>query len=88
MEINLWMFLTVGAVFVGVFLMIVATNAHKKSLKQLEVEELRLAKSNQNDEIERTVDKKFKLLEERIKTLETIVTDNNYELNKEISKLK
>jgi hypothetical protein len=88
MEINLWVFLTVTIVFTMSLLIIIASNAHKKKLKELEVEALRIEKLNLKSVVEDAVNKSVGDQLSRIEVLEAIVTDKNYELNEKITRLK
>ena len=85
---NLWMFLIITMLVTGGFLYVVITTAHKSKMKQLEVEALKIQKSNLQAEVEDAVDRKLKDQLSRIEILEAVVTDKNYELNEKISRLK
>ena len=88
MEINLWTFLTAAVIFGVPFLMIVALSANKSKLKELEIEALKIQKSNLEAEVEEAVNKKLSEQLSRIEVLEAIVTDKNYDLNEKITRLK
>ena len=85
---NLWMFLTVTMLVVGVFLYILITTIYKKNMKELEVEALKIQKTNLEAEVEVAVNRKLGDQLSRIEILEAIVTDKNYGLNEKIAKLK
>lgn len=88
MIINLWMFLSVAVVFGVSFLTIVVFTGHKKKLKELDIEAKRLENANLETLIEDAVTKQLGNQLTRIEVLEAIVTQQNYELNEEITKLK
>lgn len=85
---NLWMFLIVTMLVVGAFLYIAVTTTHKKKMKELEIEGLKIQKFNLEVEVEDAVNRKLGDQLSRIEILEAVVTDKNYELNEKISRLK
>jgi hypothetical protein len=88
MNINLWVFLTATVVFSLAFLTIVVLTTHKKKIKELEVEALKLEKANLEAVVEDAVNKVIGDQLSRIEVLEAIVTDKNYDLNEKITRLK
>jgi|GEM_PF-977999 len=88
MEANLWVFLSIGAIFVSLFLITVVMTVHKKSMKELEVEALRIKKADIQAEIESAVNKALAVQASRLEVLEAIVTDDSYQLNEKITRLK
>jgi hypothetical protein len=88
MNINLWVFLTATVVFSLAFLTIVVLTTHKKKIKELEVEALKLEKANLETVVEDAVNKVIGDQLSRIEVLEAIVTDKNYDLNEKITRLK
>lgn len=88
MQANLWMFLTVGTIF-GVSLAMYAVYlSHKRESKKLEIEALKVRQANVTTEVEDAVARNMGDLKSRIEVLEAIVTDNKYQLNEKISRLK
>lgn len=85
---NLWMFLIITMLVTGLFLYILITTVHKKTMKELEIEALRIQKSNLETEVEDAVNRKLGDQITRIEILEAVVTDKNYDLNEKISRLK
>ena len=88
MNINLWVFLTATVVFSLAFLTIVVLTTHKKKIKELEVEALKLEKANLEAVVEDAMNKVIGDQLSRIEVLEAIVTDKNYDLNEKITRLK
>lgn len=88
MVINLWFFLTAGVVFSVPFFTLIAMNAHKTKIKELELEALKVKKANLEAEVEKAVNKKMADQLSRIEVLEAIVTDKNYDLSEKITRLK
>lgn len=85
---NLWVFLT-SVIALGVpFLIVIVVTIHKRKLKELEIEALKIEKINLQAEVESAVNKKLGDQLNRIEILEAIVTDKNYDLNEKITKLK
>jgi hypothetical protein len=88
MIVNLWLFLTVSVVFTTALLIIVVVNGHKKKLKELEIEALKIENVNLQTVVEDAVNKIVGEQLRRIEVLEAIVTDKSYDLNEKITRLK
>ena len=88
MYANLWVFLSVAVALVIPFLIIVAINAHKTKLKQLEIEALKIKKANIEAAVEDAINRRLGDQLSRIEVLEAIVTDKSYDLNEKITRLK
>jgi len=86
MIVNLWVFLTAGVIFTVPFFIIIAINAHKKAMKQLEIEALKIEKINLESVVDEAVNRIVGNQLSRIEVLEAIVTDKNYDLSEKISK--
>ncbi len=80
---NLWMFLTFAIVFGVFFLTVVVFTAHKKKLKELELEALKIEKSDSDTVIKEKLANQLN----RIEVLEAIVTDKGYDLGDKITSL-
>ncbi|MGX5172567.1 hypothetical protein ACUR5C_00905 [Aliikangiella sp. IMCC44653] len=85
---NLWLFLSLAVGFSAVSSIIIAIFAHKKSIKELEVEALKVERANLDEMVEKAVKKHLGDQLSRIEVLEAIVTDKKYELNEKIARLK
>lgn len=81
---TLWVFLTISAV-VGMLIGLAGmVTHHKRQMKQMELEAQQASAQAALDE---TLKKELDGLKSRIEVLETIVTDNKYQLNEKISNL-
>lgn len=87
MVVNLWLFLTIGAVFSALLVLAMTININKRKLKELELEALKVKNVNLKAEVEDAVIRHIKNQNDRISVLEAIVTDKKYELNENISNL-
>jgi hypothetical protein len=87
MNINLWVFLSITVIFLVSFLTILVLSTNKKKIKELEVEALKLEKSNVETEVAAAANKILGNQLSRIEALEAIVTDKNYDLNEKITRL-
>jgi signal transduction histidine kinase len=87
MNINLWVFLSIAVIFLVSFLTILVLSTNKKKIKELEVEALKLEKSNVETEVAAAANKILGNQLSRIEALEAIVTDKNYDLNEKITRL-
>jgi len=87
MVINLWFFLTIGAVFSALLVLGITIVINKRKLKELELEALKVKNINLKAEVEDAVGRHLKSQNDRIAVLEAIVTDKKYELNESITKL-
>lgn len=87
MVINLWLFLSIGAVFSTILVIALTKNINNRKLKELEIEALKVKNINLKAEVEDAVARHIKNLNDRIAVLEAIVTDKKYELNENISHL-
>ena len=88
MTVDLWVFLSVGALAMGAFLTAVVITGHKRKMKELEIEALKIQKANLQAEVEKAVSLRLGDQLNRIEVLEAIVTDKNYELSEKITRLK
>jgi len=88
MSANLWVFLSIAVILLVLFMSIVVITAHKKAMKELELETLKVKKANLQEEVELAVNKEFGEQKSRIEVLEAIITDKNYDLNEKITRLK
>ena len=87
MVVNLWMFLSIGAVLITILVIAINMVFNKRKLKELEVEALKVTNINLKAEVEDAVSRHLKSQNNRIEVLEVIVTDKKYELNENIANL-
>lgn len=81
---TLWLFLTICAV-VGMLTGLAGmVTHHKRQMKQMELES---QQARAQAEVDKTLKLEVEELKKRIEVLETIVTDNKYQLNQKISSL-
>ena len=85
---GLWGFLAITTVATFVAITLIAVINNKTKMKELEIEELKIKNLNIKAEVEAAVEKHLKNQNERIQTLEAIVTDKQYELNVKITSLR
>ena len=76
MYANLWFFL----IALVPFLIVVVITVHKRSMKQLDIEVLKIEKSNLFADLEEAINKKLDDQLSRIEVLETIVTEKSNDL--------
>ena len=88
MEFNLWMFLSFGALASIPITIVAMVQLHKRKMKELELEALRVKQLNIKDEVEDAVSRQLADQQSRIEVLEAIVTDKKYQLNEKIQRLK
>jgi hypothetical protein len=88
MVINLWLFLSIGALLSTILVIAITMVINKRKLKELEVEALKVTNINLRAEVEDVVSRHLKSQNNRIEVLEAIVTDKKYELNDNISNLR
>ena len=88
MYFGFWMFLTIGALACIPIAIIASVQTHKRKMKQLEIEALRIKQLNIKNEVEDAVERQLADQKSRIEVLEAIVTDNKYQLNEKIKRLK
>jgi spore coat protein CotF len=88
MVVNLWLFLSIGAVLSTILVIAITMIINKRKLKELEVEALKVTNINLKAEVEDAVSRHIKSQKDRIEVLEAIVTDKKYELNENISNLR
>jgi hypothetical protein len=88
MVVNLWLFLSIGAVLSTILVIAITMIINKRKLKELEVEALKVTNINLKAEVEDAVSRHIKSQNDRIEVLEAIVTDKKYELNENISNLR
>ena len=88
MVVNLWLFLSIGAVLSTILVIAITMVINKRKLKELEVEALKVTNINLRAEVEDVVSRHLKSQNNRIEVLEAIVTDKKYELNDNISNLR
>ena len=84
----LFTFLSIAVASVMAMLIVVTYLGHKEKIKKLEIEGLKIQKSNLQNEVNDAVERQLKDTLSRIEVLEAIVTDKNYELNDKIHRLK
>jgi hypothetical protein len=77
MVINLWLFLTFGAMFSALLVLTMTININKRKLKELELEALKVKIINLKAEVEATVTRHLKPQNDRIAVIEAIVTDKS-----------
>ena len=70
-----------GAIFGGGIVKLILN--HRKEVKALEISERKLMNQEERDELNKQIDD----LKQRVEVLERIVTDNKYQLDKEIASL-
>jgi len=88
MVVNLWLFLSIGAVLSTILVIAITNIVNKRKLKELEVEALKVTNINLNAEVEDAVSRHLKSQNDRIEVLEAIVTDKKYALNEDITNLR
>ena len=88
MVVNLWMFLSIGALLITILVIAITMILNKRKLKELDVEALKVTNINLKAEVEDAVSRHLKSQNNRIEVLEAIVTDKKYELNENISNLR
>jgi len=88
MVVNLWLFLSIGAVLSTILVIAITNIINKRKLKELEIEALKVTNINLKAEVEDAVNRHLKSQNNRIEVLEAIVTDKKYELNEDISNLR
>jgi hypothetical protein len=88
MVVNLWLFLSIGAVLSTILVIAITIIINKRKIKELEVEALKVTNINLKAEVEDAVSRHIKSQNDRIEVLEAIVTDKKYELNENISNLR
>jgi hypothetical protein len=88
MVVNLWFFLSIGAVFSTILVIAMTMIINKRKLKELEVEALKIKNINLKAEVEDAVIRHLKTQNDRIEVLEAIVTDKKYLLNENITNLR
>lgn len=87
MVVNLWMFLSIGALLITILVIAITMILNKRKLKELDVEALKVTNINLKAEVEDAVSRHLKSQNNRIEVLEAIVTDKKYELNENIANL-
>ena len=75
MVVNLWLFLSIGAVLSTILVIAITMIINKRKLKELEVEALKVTNINLKAEVEDAVSRHIKSQNDRIEVLEAIVTD-------------
>lgn len=70
-----------GAIFGGGIVKLILN--HRKEVKALEISERKLMNQEERDDLNKQIDD----LKQRVEVLERIVTDNKYQLDKEIASL-
>ncbi|WP_293751123.1 hypothetical protein [uncultured Paraglaciecola sp.] len=88
MVVNLWLFLSIGAVLSTILAIAITMIINKRKLKELEVEALKVTNINLKAEVEGAVSRHIKSQNDRIEVLEAIVTDKKYALNEDITNLR
>jgi hypothetical protein len=88
MVVNLWLFLSIGAVLSTILVIAITMIINKRKLKELEVEALKVTNINLKAEVEDAVSRHIKSQNDRIEVLEAIVTDKKYALNEDITNLR
>jgi hypothetical protein len=88
MVVNLWLFLSIGAVLSTILVLAMTMFINKRKLKELDVEALKVKCINIKAEVEDAVSRQLKSQNGRIEVLEAIVTDKKYELNENITNLR
>ena len=88
MVVNLWMFLSIGALLITILVIAITMILNKRKLKELDVEALKVTNINLKAEVEDAVSRHLKSQNNRIEVLEAIVTDKKYELNENIAHLR
>lgn len=88
MVVNLWLFLSIGAVFSTILIIAITMIINKRKLKELELEALKVTNINLKAEVEDAVSRHIKRQNDRIEDLEAIVTDKKYDLNESILNLR
>ena len=87
MVVNLWMFLSIGALLITILVIAITMILNKRKLKELDVEAWKVTNINLKAEVEDAVSRHLKSQNNRIEVLEAIVTDKKYELNENIANL-
>ena len=72
MVVNLWLFLSIGAVFSTILVIAITMVINKRKLKELEVEALKVTNINLRAEVEDVVSRHLKSQNNRIEVLEAI----------------
>ena len=85
---NLWMFLSMAVIACIPILIVALVQSHKRKIKELEIEALKVKQLNIKDEVEDAVTRQLAEQLSRIEVLEAIVTDKKYQLNEKIQRLK
>lgn len=88
MVVNLWLFLTISAVFSALLVLAITIIINNRKLKELQLEALKVKNINLKAEVEDAVSRHLKSQNDRIAVLEAIVTDKKYELNENITNLR
>lgn len=88
MVVNLWLFLSIGAVLSTILVIAITMIVNNRKLKELEVGALKVTNINLKAEVEEAVSRHIKSQNDRIEVLETIVTDKKYDLNESIYNLR
>ena len=88
MVVNLWMFLSIGALLITILVIAITMILNKRKLKELDVEALKVTNINLKAEVEDAVSRHVKIQNDRIEVLEAIVTDKKYDLNESIYNLR
>ncbi|MBU3003761.1 hypothetical protein [Paraglaciecola arctica] len=88
MIINLWLFLSIAAVLITILVISSTMIINKRKLKEIELEALKAKNSDLNTVIEKVVARHVKYQNDRIETLEAIVTDRKYQLNENLHNLR
>lgn len=88
MIINLWLFLSIAAVLTTILVISSTMIINKRKLKEIELETLKAKNSDLNTVVEKVVARHIKYQNDRIETLEAIVTDRKYQLNENLHNLR
>ncbi len=87
MVTTLWGFLAIATPFVMCMIITAVYTEHKKQIKKLDNETLKIQQTNVQNEVSDAVKREIEQILNRIEVLETIVTDRNYDLNEKITRL-
>ena len=88
MDLQTALFLSVSAVALSIFMIVVVVFAHRQKAKELDLEALKIRESNLQQDVQEEVARQMKEVTTRIEVLEAIVTDKKYELSDKITQLK
>ncbi|MEP1445503.1 MAG: hypothetical protein ABJK37_05205 [Paraglaciecola sp.] len=86
MIINLWLFLSIGAVLTTILVISSTMIINNRKLKEIELKTLNA--KNLNAVVEKVVARQLKYQSDRIETLESIVTDKKYQLDENLRNLR